>query len=64
MFVCSESEYVSYLLKIVGMVVIGKSGTVASGTSTNGGVHKIPGLVSLILQRKLFFVSFPVLSIC
>ncbi|XP_065592642.1 N(4)-(beta-N-acetylglucosaminyl)-L-asparaginase [Cyrtonyx montezumae] len=29
----------------IGMVVIGKSGIVASGTSTNGGVHKIPGRV-------------------
>ncbi|NWH66919.1 ASPG asparaginase, partial [Geococcyx californianus] len=29
----------------IGMVVIGASGTVASGTSTNGAVHKIPGLV-------------------
>ncbi|XP_009880321.1 PREDICTED: N(4)-(beta-N-acetylglucosaminyl)-L-asparaginase [Charadrius vociferus] len=29
----------------IGMVVIGASGTVASGTSTNGAVHKIPGRV-------------------
>ncbi|KAM9192961.1 N(4)-(beta-N-acetylglucosaminyl)-L-asparaginase [Mergus octosetaceus] len=29
----------------IGMVVIGENGTVASGTSTNGGVHKIPGRV-------------------
>ncbi|KAM6076800.1 N(4)-(beta-N-acetylglucosaminyl)-L-asparaginase isoform 1-T1 [Chlamydotis macqueenii] len=29
----------------IGMVVIGESGTVASGTSTNGAVHKIPGRV-------------------
>ncbi|XP_009473195.1 PREDICTED: N(4)-(beta-N-acetylglucosaminyl)-L-asparaginase [Nipponia nippon] len=29
----------------IGMVVIGGSGTVASGTSTNGAVHKIPGRV-------------------
>eukprot|EP00075_Anas_platyrhynchos_P022948 XP_027312201.1 N(4)-(beta-N-acetylglucosaminyl)-L-asparaginase isoform X1 [Anas platyrhynchos] len=29
----------------IGMVVIGGNGTVASGTSTNGGVHKIPGRV-------------------
>lgn len=43
------------MLKILGMVVIGKNGTVVSGTSTNGGVHKIPGLVSLILLRKLVF---------
>ncbi|KAM6269674.1 N(4)-(beta-N-acetylglucosaminyl)-L-asparaginase isoform 2-T2 [Porphyrio hochstetteri] len=27
----------------IGMVVIGGSGTVASGTSTNGAIHKIPG---------------------
>lgn len=49
------SEYVSYMLKILGMVVIGRSGTVVSGTSTNGGVHKIPGLVSLILLSRLVF---------
>lgn len=36
------------------MVVIGVSGTVASGTSTNGAIHKLPGLVSLILQTSLF----------
>ncbi|XP_009270642.1 PREDICTED: N(4)-(beta-N-acetylglucosaminyl)-L-asparaginase [Aptenodytes forsteri] len=29
----------------IGMVVAGGSGTVASGTSTNGAVHKIPGRV-------------------
>uniref|UniRef100_A0A8C5X2K1 Aspartylglucosaminidase n=1 Tax=Malurus cyaneus samueli TaxID=2593467 RepID=A0A8C5X2K1_9PASS len=29
----------------IGMVVIGVNGTVASGTSTNGAVHKIPGRV-------------------
>ncbi|NXD16955.1 ASPG asparaginase, partial [Nothocercus nigrocapillus] len=29
----------------IGMIVIGESGTVASGTSTNGAVHKIPGRV-------------------
>ncbi|XP_025960999.1 N(4)-(beta-N-acetylglucosaminyl)-L-asparaginase isoform X2 [Dromaius novaehollandiae] len=29
----------------IGMIVIGESGTIASGTSTNGGVHKIPGRV-------------------
>ncbi|XP_063258242.1 N(4)-(beta-N-acetylglucosaminyl)-L-asparaginase isoform X2 [Prinia subflava] len=29
----------------IGMVVIGVSGTVASGTSTNGAIHKLPGRV-------------------
>ncbi|XP_042664070.1 N(4)-(beta-N-acetylglucosaminyl)-L-asparaginase [Tyto alba] len=29
----------------IGMVVIGESGTTASGTSTNGAAHKIPGRV-------------------
>ncbi|NXA42511.1 ASPG asparaginase, partial [Eudromia elegans] len=29
----------------IGMIVIGESGTIASGTSTNGAVHKIPGRV-------------------
>lgn len=48
------SEYDLSLLKILGMVVIGVSGTVASGTSTNGAIHKIPGLVSLILQKSSF----------
>lgn len=47
---------VSSLLNILGMVVIGASGTVASGTSTNGAVHKIPGLVCLV-YKKLFFPS-------
>lgn len=42
------------LLKILGMVVIGVSGTVASGTSTNGAIYKLPGLVSLILQKNFF----------
>lgn len=50
----SVSEHVSSPLKILGMVVIGGSGTVASGTSTNGAVHKIPGLVSLVLQNTFF----------
>lgn len=42
------------------MVVIGGNGTVASGTSTNGGVHKIPGLVSGFTKKKkrLFFFLF------
>lgn len=53
-FVSSISEYDLSLLKILGMVVIGVSGTVASGTSTNGAIHKIPGLVSLILQKSSF----------
>ncbi|XP_033920801.1 N(4)-(beta-N-acetylglucosaminyl)-L-asparaginase [Melopsittacus undulatus] len=29
----------------IGMIVIGGSGTVVSGTSTNGAIHKIPGRV-------------------
>lgn len=41
-------------LKILGMVVIGVSGAVASGTSTNGAIHKLPGLVSVILQKCFF----------
>jgi len=53
-FFRSVSEYVSSVLKILGMVVIGGSGTVAAGTSTNGAVHKIPGLVSLVLQKSFF----------
>ncbi|KAJ7409708.1 N(4)-(beta-N-acetylglucosaminyl)-L-asparaginase- like protein [Willisornis vidua] len=40
-------EYTKHTLLVgeSGMVVIGASGTVASGTSTNGAVHKIPGRV-------------------
>lgn len=52
----SVSEYVLSLLKILGMVIVGEKGTVASGTSTNGAIHKIPGLVSLVL-KKVFCLS-------
>lgn len=45
------------------MVVIGVSGTVASGTSTNGAIHKLPGLVSLILQKIFFPTLFPMLNL-
>lgn len=62
-FVRTVSECVSSLLKTLGMIVIGGSGTVVSGTSTNGAVHKIPGLVSLILQKSFFPVSFATLSL-
>ncbi|KAM6132544.1 N(4)-(beta-N-acetylglucosaminyl)-L-asparaginase isoform 2-T2 [Pterocles gutturalis] len=35
----------------IGMVVIGGTGTVASGTSTNGAVHKIPGYQAVEYMR-------------
>ncbi|XP_075005396.1 N(4)-(beta-N-acetylglucosaminyl)-L-asparaginase isoform X2 [Calonectris borealis] len=35
----------------IGMVVIGGSGTVASGTSTNGAGHKIPGYQAVEYMR-------------
>ncbi|KAM9236952.1 N(4)-(beta-N-acetylglucosaminyl)-L-asparaginase isoform 2-T2 [Leptosomus discolor] len=35
----------------IGMVVIGGSGTVASGTSTNGAAHKIPGYQAVEYMR-------------
>ncbi|RMC13996.1 hypothetical protein DUI87_09080 [Hirundo rustica rustica] len=40
-------EYTKHTLLVgeSGMVVIGVSGTVASGTSTNGAIHKLPGRV-------------------
>ncbi|XP_062480506.1 N(4)-(beta-N-acetylglucosaminyl)-L-asparaginase isoform X2 [Pezoporus occidentalis] len=40
-------EYTKHTLVVgeSGMIVIGGSGTVVSGTSTNGAVHKIPGRV-------------------
>ncbi|KAM9663223.1 N(4)-(beta-N-acetylglucosaminyl)-L-asparaginase [Morphnus guianensis] len=46
---CKEEQTISqrsvHNHDTIGMVVIGGSGTVASGTSTNGAVHKIPGRV-------------------
>ncbi|XP_026702803.1 N(4)-(beta-N-acetylglucosaminyl)-L-asparaginase [Athene cunicularia] len=46
---CKEEQTISqrsvHNHDTIGMVVIGESGTVASGTSTNGAAHKIPGRV-------------------
>uniref|UniRef100_A0A8D0FFG7 N(4)-(Beta-N-acetylglucosaminyl)-L-asparaginase n=1 Tax=Strix occidentalis caurina TaxID=311401 RepID=A0A8D0FFG7_STROC len=46
---CKEEQTISqrsvHNHDTIGMIVIGESGTVASGTSTNGAAHKIPGRV-------------------
>ncbi|XP_074761885.1 N(4)-(beta-N-acetylglucosaminyl)-L-asparaginase isoform X2 [Athene noctua] len=52
---CKEEQTISqrsvHNHDTIGMVVIGESGTVASGTSTNGAAHKIPGYQAVEYMR-------------
>ncbi|XP_061848687.1 N(4)-(beta-N-acetylglucosaminyl)-L-asparaginase isoform X2 [Colius striatus] len=52
---CKEEQTISerniHNHDTIGMVVIGGNGTIASGTSTNGAAHKIPGYQAVEYMR-------------